>query len=275
MKTTVSLTIISLVILCCCTSNNSNEEANQSKSEEQPEPAQINKDKHWTYGGETGPEHWAELEAGSSCDGTRQSPINIVSVDAISDTTLTPINVQYSNRVKIHELTNNGHSIQYNFEKGDYITLNNQQYDLSQIHFHEPSEHTINGVRYPLEMHLVHISSDNKIAVLSIMAEEGENSKPFHFLEQYLPINVGETKPVDAYFDLKENLPGQKDYYTYSGSLTTPPCTQDVTWVVYKSPISVSLDQVKQLQELMPLNNYRNEQPINDRIVKQYSSSEK
>lgn len=228
--------------------------------------------KHWTYQGETGPEHWSEIEKESDCDGKRQSPINIIDLDVIDDTSLAPIEIYYSTKVKIHEITNNGHSIQYDFEKGDFIILNDDEYKLKQIHFHEPSEHTINGIRYPLEMHLVHFSKDNKITVLAIMAKEGESSKPFTFLEKYLPIDSGETKLIDTNFDLNKTLPKDKSYYTYNGSLTTPPCTQNVTWVVYKTPITISVEQVKQLQKLMPLNNYRNEQPVNGRIIKQYIS---
>ena len=227
---------------------------------------------HWTYGGETGPEHWIEIEKESDCDGKRQSPINIIDVNVIDDTLLLPVDVHYSSSVKIHEILNNGHSIQYNFEKGDFIVLEGNEYKLMQIHFHEPSEHTINGIRYPLEMHSVHISEDDKIAVLAIMAMEGESSEPFTFLEKYLPVNSGETKLIDTNFDLNQNLPEDKRYYTYAGSLTTPPCTQNVTWFVYRTPISISVDQVKKLQKLMPLNNYRDEQPINGRIVKQYTA---
>ena len=85
------------------------------------------------------------------------------------DASLKPINIFYSSNVKIHDITNNGHSIQYNFEKDDYITLGEEKYELKQIHFHEASEHTINGVRYPIEMHLAHVSKNNKIAVLAVM----------------------------------------------------------------------------------------------------------
>lgn len=119
-------------------------------------------------------------------------------------------------------------------------------------------------------MHLVHASKNNTYVVLAVMAIEGEGSAPFTFLENYLPLNVNETKPVNADFDLNLNLPENKSYYAYGGSLTTPPCTESVSWFVFKTPISVSLKQVQQLQELMPMNNYRNEQPLNGRIVKQY-----
>ncbi len=260
------LLLIMLLVFSCKNKNDNHDSENETKQEETHEK----ENKHWSYEGETGPEHWVEIEKQSDCDGTKQSPINIVDVNVMSDNTLKPLDTHYSANVQIHEITNNGHSIQYNFEKGDFILLHNEEYELKQIHFHEPSEHTINGIRYPLEMHLVHISKDNKIAVSAVLAKEGESSDPYTFLERYLPVNIGETKPIDTKFDLNTSLPADKGYYTYSGSLTTPPCTQDVTWNVYKTPITISVNQVKQLQELMPLNNYRNEQAINGRVVKQY-----
>ncbi len=230
---------------------------------------QENKDdKHWSYMGETGPEHWAELEKQSDCNGNQQSPIDIIDFDVTKDLSLSPISFHYSSNVKLHDITNNGHSIQYNFEAGDYIRVNNQKYELAQFHFHEASEHTINGVRYPLEMHLVHIGDENKIAVLAIMATEGANSEPFDFLEKYLPIEMGQTKQINADFNLSMNLPEDKTYYMYKGSLTTPPCTQNVSWYIFKNSITISKEQVNRLKVLMPMNNYRTEQALNGRKVK-------
>ena len=99
------------------------------------------------------------------------------------------------------------------------------------------------------------------------MAIEGEMSPTFSFLESYLPIQVGETKPIDAMFDFNEILAGKAECFHYTGSLTTPPCTEGVNWFIFKEPITVSEAQVKQLQELMPMNNYRTTQALNDRIV--------
>ncbi len=270
MKNKILFLALSILVLFSCKNKTEIKTLNSTSNEEEYGEVHQKEEQHWTYEGETGPEHWVEIEKQSDCDKIRQSPINIIDVDAVVDTSLNPINIFYSSDVKIHDVTNNGHSIQYNFEKGDYITLDDEKYELKQIHFHEASEHTINGVRYPLEMHLVHVSRDNKIAVLGVMAIEGKSSEPFTFLENYLPVKSGETKPINSTFDLNLNLPDNKEYYTYGGSLTTPPCTESVSWYVFKTPITVSLNQVKQLQELMPLNNYRNEQPLNGRIVKHY-----
>jgi len=253
-----------------CNDRIKNQSFEISISEEKQVTTEQQENSHWSYQGETGPDHWAEIEKTCQCDGMQQSPINIIDIDAEIDNSLQPINIYYSTKVKIHEVTNNGYSIQYNFEKGDYIVLNDEKYELKQIHFHEASEHTLNGIRYPLEMHMVHVSKTNKIANLAVIAQEGQSSEPFTFLENFLPVKRGETKPIDTYFDLNSNLPDTKEYYTYNGSLTTPPCTENVTWYIFKEPITVSFEQVKQLQELMPINNYRNGQPLNGRIVKHY-----
>ncbi|WP_298330478.1 carbonic anhydrase family protein [uncultured Dokdonia sp.] len=223
-------------------------------------------EKHWSYNGETGPSHWKELEVNSDCGGKYQSPINIVNYQL--DETLAPLNITYSDSTHIHDVVNNGHSIQYNFDAGDYITLDNKRYELKQFHFHEPAEHLIDGVRYPMVLHLVHISDAGEYAVFAVMAKEGVSSSPFDFLESYLPLNVEETKVVDTAFDMNLNLPEDKTYFNYTGSLTTPPCTERVEWFIFKEPITVSLEQVEKLKALMPLNNYRDEQPQNGRVIR-------
>jgi carbonic anhydrase len=224
---------------------------------------------HWSYQGETGPSHWAEIEKGSDCAGKHQSPVNIIEINTKQgDKRAMALEFIYEDSTRIHDVVNNGHSIQYNFELGDYINFKGQQYDLKQIHFHEPSEHTINGVRYPIEMHMVHAGKDGELTVLGIMGIEGENSAPFQFLENYLPVKTGETKTIDTPFNLNLNLPEDNQaFYYYKGSLTTPPCSENVNWIVFKNPITLSVEQVKVLQDLMPINNYRNEQPLNERVV--------
>jgi carbonic anhydrase len=226
------------------------------------------KDKHWSYNGETGPEHWDELEKNSHCNGKRQSPINIIDINTKVDSSLSSkIDIRYAENTKIHDVANNGHSIQYNFEPGDELVFNNKKYDLKQIHFHEPAEHTINGIRYPMEIHLVHQNENKEFVVLGILAKEGIPSDPFTFLESFLPIRTGETKVVDKSFDLNKNLPENKTFYHYHGSLTTPPCTEKVEWVVFETPITISENQVKVLQDLMPINNYRSTQELEGRMV--------
>lgn len=260
MKTHITA-LLALVLLASCNTKTKNTEENTK--EEHPI---IHVDKHWSYAGETGPEHWEEIEVNSDCGGKYQSPINIVNYSV--DSTLEPINITYSDSTHIHDIVNNGHSIQYNFDTGDFITLNNKKYELKQFHFHEPAEHLIDGIRYPMVLHLVHVSDAGEYAVLVVMAKEGESSEPFNFLESFLPVNIGETATVDKAFDMNLNLPENKTYFNYTGSLTTPPCTESVEWFIFKEPITVSLQQVEELRKLMPLNNYRNEQPHNGRLIR-------
>ncbi|QTD37247.1 carbonic anhydrase family protein [Polaribacter batillariae] len=270
MKIKNSIFAVVLLAITFTSCNKGTKTAKQSKKT--PEKEQVSatnhQKKHWSYAGETGPEHWVEIEKNSECGGEFQSPVNIVSVDALADESLKPLDIHYASSTKIHDVKNNGHSIQYNFESGDYINYKGDTYDLKQIHFHESSEHTINGIRFPLVIHMVHVSKKGEYLVLAVMAKEGVSSAPFDFLESYLPLKKGEIKTVDSSFNLNLNLPKNKGYYNYVGSLTTPPCTQGVNWFVFKEPITVSLEQVNKLKKLMPINNYRNEQPLNGRKIK-------
>lgn len=140
-------------------------------------------------------------------------------------------------------------------------------YQLVQVHFHEHAEHLISGVIYPLEIHLVHVSPQGNIAVIGILGKEGEESQIFKLLESFLPLEMGRSKEINVTCDLNQMLPSDRSYYSYNGSLTTPPCTQGVNWIVFKEPIILSLGEVQKLKENMPLDNYRNEQPLNGRVV--------
>lgn len=222
--------------------------------------------RHWSYSGETSPEHWEEIEKQSSCGGEFQSPINIIHkhADSVKQSNL---NVLYNSTTFISKVENNGHSIQFDFEFGDSINYNNETFFLKQIHFHEPSEHKVNGVVYPIEMHLVHVSKGGEITVLGILGEEGEGSLLFEFFESFLPIKEGAFKEINQHVDLSSLLLNDKEYYSYQGSLTTPPCSENVNWVVFKEPIILSVDEVLKLRSNMPINNYRNEQPLNGRKV--------
>lgn len=251
---------IPLIFLACTLSckNTSKAEHNETTEHEH----------HWSYAGETSPEHWIEIEKNSDCNGNHQSPINIINKDADSSATKGDLKILYTPTTHISEVTNNGHSVQFDFEPGDSINYKNENFYLKQIHFHEPSEHKINGIIYPIEMHLVHVSKSGRITVLGIMGEEGSESQLFEFFESFLPINNGETKAIHQKIDLSSLFLEDKNYYSYGGSLTTPPCTEGVNWIVFKQPIILSIEEVLKLRNNMPTNNYRNEQPLNAREVK-------
>lgn len=223
---------------------------------------------HWSYEGETSPEHWAELEKNSDCSGQRQSPINIIDINTVEDQDKeSTIELFYSSKTILKKVRNNGHSIQFVFDQGDSIAYNQTNFNLVQIHFHEPSEHTVNGVRYPIEIHLVHQSQEKNYTVLSILGVEGEQSQTMEDMESFLPLKKGQEKEIERAFDLSRLFPENKSYYAYGGSLTTPPCSENVQWVIFKEPIVVSLEEVLKLKDNMPLENYRDEQPLNGRLV--------
>lgn len=233
-------------------------------------PLGAEEQQHWTYSGETGPEHWDEMEAGSACNGASQSPINIIRTDTDPDSQKNwPLALHYPAETHIHDVVNNGHSIQYDFDEGDDLNFRGETFELKQIHFHEPSEHTLNGVRYPIEMHLVHYNNAvNEYVVLAVMGYEGSASDSYGFLEQYLPLAPGEMKPIDRAFNLRNALPAKlTPRFHYRGSLTTPPCTENVNWVIFEEPFMLSHEQVVELKRLMPLNNYRDTQPLGNREV--------
>ena len=223
----------------------------------------------WDYEGELSPEHWAEVEEYSDCNGKHQSPINIIDVNATFEPELnSALALEYDAMTHIYDVINNGHTVQFDFEEGDSLRWKGQTFFLKQIHFHEPAEHMINGIRYPIEIHLVHQNEAGDLAVVGILGKEGVESQAFDFLENYLPLPPGSEAKIDKAFDLNNILPEDRSFYTYSGSLTTPPCSEGVRWFVLRDAIDLSEEQVLILQENMPHNNYRGHQPLNDRIVK-------
>lgn len=226
----------------------------------------------WSYAGETSPEHWAELEKNSDCSGKRQSPVNIIDINVVEKEGDTAHNTLfYSPETILTKVRNNGHTVQFDFDRGDSICSREIHYDLIQIHFHTPSEHTVNGIRYPIEIHLVHQSKDKKTyTVLAIFGIEGEESETVEELESFLPLAEGEEKVIEKALDLTSIFPKNKDYYAYHGSITTPPCTENVNWIILKEPIIVSLEEVIRMRDNMPLRNFRNEQDLNGRTVYLY-----
>lgn len=256
--------IAALVLATAC--NNKSKETEQSVTPSDTITT-LEHHKHWNYEGETGPAHWSEMDQ-NDCGGKVQSPVDIVETE--NDNTLKPIEFHYNLKTKIHDVVNNGHTIQFDFEPGDYIVINGEQYELKQFHFHESAEHTIKGVRYPLEIHMVHKNKDGKFAVVSIMAQEDKKSnETFEFLDKYLPAKANDTVKVNNDFNINKVLPQNRSFYTYTGSLTTPPCTESVQWFIFKTPIEVSIKMITDLKKIMPLNNFRNVQELNGRKIKE------
>ncbi len=176
----------------------------------------------------------------------------------------------YKKNIELKKVINNGHSIEFDFEKGDSLLYKNEVFHLKQIHFHSPSEHTVNGVRFPIEIHFVHASSNGNYTVLSVLGREGREEDTFNFFDAYVHLKPGESMVTDKKVNLKKVNPGIDSYYAYEGSLTTPPCSENVNWILFKNRLVLSSRTIKLIKENMPINNYRDTQPINNRVVHAY-----
>jgi carbonic anhydrase len=163
-------------------------------------------------------------------------------------------------------VTNNGHTFQVNVDKGSSLTLDGKRFDLLQFHFHTPSEHTVDGKAFPMELHLVHQAADKNLAVIGVMlAEGGPNTTLARFWER-MPRQAGESDS-GATIELKDLLPrSTDDYFTYAGSLTTPPCTESVRWIVLQQPLQLSRSQILTFRAVFP-NNARPAMPLGARHI--------
>ena len=220
---------------------------------------------HWSYEGAGAPNAWAALLPEYKLCGTgkRQSPIDIrdgIKVD------LAPIDFGY--RPSQFRIIDNGHTVQV--EVGENrITLLGKNYELIQFHFHRPSEERINGRGFDMVVHLVHRSEDNKLAVVAVMLEKGSEHALVQTLWNHLPLERNESaSPPGVPIDLTQILPEKKDYFTYMGSLTTPPCSEGVLWLVMKNPVQISAEQISIFARLYR-NNARPVQNAAGRLIKE------
>ncbi|HFQ90073.1 MAG TPA: carbonic anhydrase family protein [Desulfobulbus sp.] len=221
---------------------------------------------HWGYTGDTGPAHWGSLkpEFEMCAKGVNQSPINLTN---FIEAELPPITFNYSGLAT--EIVNNGHSIQANYTAGSTITVAGKTFELKQFHFHSPSENTINGQSFPMEAHFVHAAKDGSLAVIAVMFKIGPENEAIKKLWKQMPANAGDKIAMASQVKADELLPKNRDYYRFNGSLTTPPCTEGVVWLVMKTPLTVSKEQVEQFQHVMHHPNNRPVQPVHARPVLQ------
>ena len=218
--------------------------------------------KHWSYHGETGPTHWGELdkENGPCKAGRQQSPIDISSAKAAD---LPPIAFAYTPTPA--EIVNNGHSVQVNPKAGGSIRVGEEEYRLVQFHFHHPSEETFHHKSHPMVAHLVHSNAAGELAVVAVEIDRGPDNAGLHPIFDAMPSKEGETRALDG-IDANRLLPAEHGYYAFLGSLTTPPCTEGVRWMVMKQPIKVSAEELNAFTKLYP-NDARPVQPLNGRQV--------
>lgn len=206
---------------------------------------------HRNYEGNDGPAKWGDRDAANkACSaGLQQSPINIVNP---IKSELPALTLNWATRADT--ITNNGHTIQINFVKGSSLLLGAAQYRLIQLHFHRPSEHTIAGKRFAMEAHFVHEGLDGAIAVVGVLIVPGKMNATFSQIVKTMPTTEG--LPIIADPDINPNslLPAARAYYRYSGSLTTPPCSEVVEWLILTEPIQVSDSDIASFAQLYPMN---------------------
>jgi carbonic anhydrase len=219
----------------------------------------------WSYEGENGPAYWGKINpAWAKCgDGNRQSPIDIRDGMKVE---LEQITFDY--HPSSFNVTDNGKTVQVMVGGGNFITVNNRMYELIQFHFHRPSEERINGKGYEMVVHLVHKDGEGRIAMLALLLERGKPQPVIQTVWNNLPLEKLETLAPSTVLDPMELLPARRDYFTFMGSMTTPPCQEGVLWLVMKEPVQASPAQMALFSRLYPLN-ARPIQPSSGRIIKE------
>ncbi len=196
--------------------------------------------------------------------GSNQSPVNL---SGLVKAELAPLQFHYLAGGR--SVTNNGHTVQVDYAPGSSLELDGMHFKLTQFHFHAPSENLIEGHSYPLEGHLVHVNDQGELAVVAVMFEPGSANSALGRAWTSLPAKAGEQRQLKEAVSAEQLLPAKRDYYRFSGSLTTPPCSEGVRWLVMKQPVQVSQAQIDAFKAVMHHPNNRPVQPLNGRLVLQ------
>ncbi len=241
---------LNLIILALLSANSINTFANEHSM--------------WSYEGSGAPSNWGKLSPDfNQCGaGVNQSPINIT---APLNAHLMPLHLQFSD-TSFTEI-NNGHTIQISDISANTLTLDNDLFSLQQFHFHTPSENTFDGKHFPLEAHFVYKNKEGDIAVVAVMYRSGDENIGLKTLWQNMPIKLGGKATVKQKLNLENLFPSDFSYYRFSGSLTTPPCTEGVRWLVLKHPMTISEQQMEKFTNMMHHHNNRPLQPLDGRVI--------
>lgn len=218
----------------------------------------------WDYSDKFGPSHWADLSAEfTTCKtGHQQSPIDIRHPHKA---TLPAIHFHYQ-PTPLH-IIDNGHTVMINYAPGSFISIAGHKYALQQVHFHRPSEETINGKTFEMTAHLVHADKKGHLAVVAVLLQRGPENALIDELWKAVPLEKEKEERRDnIQIDVSQILPSDRSYYTFAGSLTTPPCTEHVTWFVLKRPTTVSAKEIERFSQIYR-NDARPTQPLYGRIV--------
>ncbi len=205
----------------------------------------------WSYEGAGGPDHWGDLDAASKvcASGSQQSPID---VERPIEADLPDLKIQWAKSADT--IVNNGHTIQLNVAPGSTLMLGDDEYKLVQFHFHRPSEHLVDGKRFPMEVHFVHQHSSGRLAVVGVLMSAGKENPAFNKVVATMPDKERPAVKADPAIDPNGFLPDDLDYYRYNGSLTTPPCAETVAWLLLTDPIEVSEADVARFAKLYAMN---------------------
>lgn len=213
---------------------------------------------HWSYEGANGPDKWATLSpAFASCGtGQHQSPIDISATRPLASDRITT--AYASTALKIEY---NGHTVQVTPDAGSSIDVGGDRYDLLQFHFHSPSEHSVAGKREAMEIHFVHRNAAGRLAVIGVLVREGAKNSAYEPILQNLPASIGQPTAIAGAIDIESLLPSERKHWTYEGSLTTPPCSEGVRWMVLHEVLEMSREQIDRMTSVIH-NNARPIQPF-------------
>ena len=225
----------------------------------------------WSYEGQLGPENWGDLDPDYEIakTGKRQSPIDLNADSAITSQLA---RIEFNYEASPLSVVNNGHTFQVNNRSNSHILIEGQRYNLLQYHFHIPSEHTVEGEYYPMEMHFVHQNAAGELAVVGVFLDEGLHNPVLQKAWDYLSAKEGTLNDPQTLINPIDLLPFQAKFasmlvrYQYNGSLTTPPCSEGVLWLVLKKPIEVSKEQIDLFESIFEMN-ARPVQPHNQRFL--------
>lgn len=245
-KLITSITIVCLsVFLLLSNSLNANAKANEG---------------NWNY---KNTKRWGGL-----CNTSKeQSPINIYhyKISKKKDN----LDVNYKN-IEVKDILHKRHNVYVNFKKGSYVLYNGTRYNLMSLHFHTPSEHIIKGKSFAMEGHFVNQSKDGKLLVVAVLFKHGRKNRTIQNIIKYAPQKIGDSNKFKSKFLVKQFIrlnKKQTNFYTYEGSLTTPPCTDKVRWIVISRTAMASAKQINQITKLIGGDNNRPIQKRNGIII--------
>ena len=228
---------------------------------------------HWGYEADNGPDDWGSMkfEWRLCTEGRQQSPVdlaNAAQIDLPAGVIHTPSGeqVELLNQAGVVSQLDNGHTIQVNARTGETMTVGDKKYTLLQFHLHAPSEHTVDGRYFAMEMHFVHQADDGELAVVGVLLDEGGHNPSIDLLWKHLPKTRGGETTVEILSEFPEHIFPNVGYgvYHYIGSLTTTPCSEGVKWYIRSLPTQLSRDQINAFTEYYDHNN-RPIQPLNER----------